>query len=296
MSQPRRVGITMLNSMAGSDLAEALDRHVAWGIEVLDLKDGLFGKAVMDLTDAEAGRVAAMARERSLSVYCLSTGLFGGDLAEGRSAFEARHLGRVERAIELADILQPRLIRLLVAQSAGRGRYAGCMEHLRADHPWLVEMYGRAADRIHAAGFGATIENEVDRCLFRTPEDAAGFFEALGRPERVLFTWDVQNLWQMGAFPTVEAYELLRGAIGYVHLKGGQCRPDEPGGTLLWRSGLSEASWPVADIVRRVVADGVSEVICLNPSHGQPRVADRWDDFTEADLDFLRATIAETAP
>lgn len=31
--------LTILNLMAGSDFATALDRHVEWGIEVLDLKD-----------------------------------------------------------------------------------------------------------------------------------------------------------------------------------------------------------------------------------------------------------------
>ena len=48
-------------------------------------------------------------------------------------------------------------------------------------------------------------------------------------------------------------YEELRDLIGYLHFKGGQAGAD---GKLAWASSLAEASWPVADIVRRAVADG----------------------------------------
>ncbi len=46
--------LTMLNSMAGEDFAAALDRHVAWGIRDLDLRDGIYGHWLKTLPVADA--------------------------------------------------------------------------------------------------------------------------------------------------------------------------------------------------------------------------------------------------
>ncbi|HUS92936.1 MAG TPA: TIM barrel protein [Phycisphaerae bacterium] len=287
MSERSRVRVTLLSSMAGREVAQSFDRHVEWGVELLDLKDGLFGKGVLDLTDDEARRLAEMAAERSLEVYCLSTGLFGGDLDSGPAGLDS-DLVRVERAVAIARILRPHFIRLLAAGSHRRGAFPTCMELLDAEMPWAIGRYRQAIDRIAAGGFLATIENEVGQCIFRTPEDVAGFFGRLDRRRKVCFTWDVQNLWQMGTFPTVEVYEQIAQWIGYVHLKGGRCEPGDPARTLAWRSPLAEASWPVSEIVRRAVADGRSPVLCLNPSHGRPMREGVWEDFTRQDLGFVR--------
>ena len=50
-----------------------------------------------------------------------------------------------------------------------------------------------------------------------------------------------------------------------VHLKGGKAEVDQQ--ELVWSAPLEDASWPAKDIVRLVVRDGVSPVICLNGSH-----------------------------
>ena len=295
MTQARRIRITMLNSMAAGEIAEALDRHVEWGVELLDLKDALFDKAVMDLTDDEAARVAQMAHARGLSVYCMSTHLFYDDVERGEKHFETNHLGRVDRAVELARILRPRFVRLLAATGETRGTHGNCMDYLHAGHRWVLPMYGQAVDRIGAGGFQATIENEVGQCIFRTPGDVTGFFAELGRREKVCFTWDVQNLWQMGTFPTVEACDELSDLIGYLHLKGGRCEAGDGERAIAWRSSLAEASWPVVEITRRVLARGRCDVICLNPSHGRPPSEGARDDYTKADLDFIRSQIEEIA-
>jgi hypothetical protein len=51
----------------------------------------------------------------------------------------------------------------------------------------------------------------------------------------------------------------------------------------------------VTEITRRVIADGVSPVICLNPSHGRPRPGVDAGDVTERDLQYVRDLIDETA-
>ena len=285
--------LTLLNNMAAAAFEDALDRHVAWGLEVLDLKAGIFGRGIVDLTDEEAERAADLIRARNLSVYCFSTELFSRDIELGEREFRENHLGKIDRTIEIAEYLRPKVIRLLSARTSRRAEIEDSIPYIRAEHPWLIPLYAEAVDRLHRAGYKATIENEVPQNIFSTPGEILDFFEALGRPGRVSFTWDVQNLWQMGTYPTVEVYDKLKGIIGYYHLKGGQ--HDSEGTDLCWKSSLEDASWPVVEITAHVVADGVSPVICLNSSHGKQKDGYDYSDITERDLDFIRSAIPEIA-
>jgi sugar phosphate isomerase/epimerase len=283
--------VTILNSMAGKDFEQALDQHRAWGIDVLDLKDAIFGKGIVELTRAEAERAANLIVERRLSVYCFSTGLFGGDIELGEDKFRKAYLDKMAHVLELAEILQPRLIRLLAAQTSRRSEVADSAAYIQENHSWLIPMYGEAIDRIHQAGFSATIENEVHNCIFSTVAEICDFFDALNQRQKLRLTWDVQNLWQMGVYPSMEVYRQLKPLIGYYHLKGGQ--RDGKSNKLRWRSGLADASWPVVEMTTAVVIDGVSPVICLNPSHGEAKEGYDYSGVTEKDLDFIRAHIPE---
>jgi len=283
--------MTILNSMAGGDFSAALGTHVEWGIRALDLKDRMFGKKLIDLTDEEATRAAEAIGERDLSVHCLSSGLFFDEVEAGEAAFREKHLGAVDRLVELARILQPKLVRLLAPKTARRNELADCTDYLTAEHPWLVSLYGEAVDRIHDAGFAATIENEVHGCIFSTPDEVIAFFDALGRRDKCCLTWDVQNLWQMGTFPSLEVYERLRPLIGYYHLKGG--RAEQEGGDLVWAASLEDASWPVLEITGAVIRDGVSPAICLNPSHGERPDGYDGTSVWQQDLAFLRQAFPE---
>ena len=297
--------LTILNPMAGmggtiSAFEQALDQHVSWGIKCLDLKDAILGKSIVGLTKEEAKHAADLIHKRDLSVYCFSTVLFGGNVELGEERFRKDDLKKIDHVIEIAKILQPQIIRLLAAATSKRGEVENSVKHLRTNHPWLISLYTEAIDRLHNAdcsefksdrGFKVTIENEVGNCIFSTPEEIIDFFEALDCRERVSFTWDVQNLWQTGTYPTMDVYHKLKGLIGYYHLKGGQ-QSDEST-ELCWRSSLEDASWPVVEITQQVVMDGVAPVICLNGSHGEAKAGYDYNNMTKRDLDFIRRAIPE---
>ena len=287
------VSLTLLNGMAGFEFERALDQHLAWGIRLLDLKDCIFGKSIQDLTDEEVVLAHTMVSERRLQVATLSTTLFHPDVERGEAFFAETQLAHVARVVDLARVLRPRCIRLLAAQTQRRKELTGSTEYLQAQHPWLIPMYGAAVDRIHAAGFLTVIENEVDRCIWSRPPEIVGFFEALGRAKKVGFMWDIQNLWEMGTFPSLPLYQALRPLIAQIHVKGGMA--EFPGGRLKWRSTLADASWPVLDILRAVVRDGVSPVICLNPSHGAPQPGYDYANEVQRDIEFMRGSIPEIA-
>jgi hypothetical protein len=283
--------ITILNSMAGRDFERALDQHVSWKIEILDLKDAIFGKSITELMEPEAEQAADLISARKLSVYCFSTGLFHGEIELGEAKFRQDYLAKVDHVVDLAKILKPQMIRLLSATTSMRNEVENSVDYIRSKQPWLIPLYAEAVDRIYDAGYRATIENEVRNCIFSKPDEIISFFEELGRREKVCFTWDVQNLWQMGTYPSLAAYGKLKELIGYYHLKGGQQCEDSP--ELCWRSALEDASWPVMEITRQVVMDGVSDVICLNPSHGTRKEGYDYTHVAKRDLDFIRETIPE---
>ena len=286
-----RTSITMLNTMADRDLGKALDQHVAWGLSHLDLKNGIFDKSVTDLTDQEAGRVAEMAADRNLSVYCMSTILFDENVEMGEEVFRNQHLGTIDRTIAVARELKPDLVRLLAAKTDHREATSNAISYLRSEHPWLIEQYRTAVEMLAAAGFGVTIENECHDCIWSTPEEILSLFDLLDCGDAVNLTWDVQNLWQMGTFPSLEVYGQLKPHLAYYHVKGGMT---EPGATeLKWRSGLEDAAWPVREITSQVIADGVSPVICLNGSHGERKADYDYTDVTERDLAYVRQLIDE---
>ena len=285
----QKVQLTVLNSMAGKDIETCMDQHLAWGLKVLDLKDRIFDKGVEHLSEEEAETVAEMAADRGLLVHTLSTCVFHGDIEVGEEAFREQWCPLLENAISVAKVINPGQVRLLMAGSHRRADVLDTSVYLADTHPWVYDVYREAVDRISDAGFRVVIENEVRDCLFSSAQEILSFFNILDRSSAVSLIWDAQNLWQMGTFPTLEVYRVLKPLIGMIHVKGG--RAEVPGGPLVWKAGLGDASWPVVPILKAAIADGVSLVICLNSSHGQ-RSEDYVEDVAE-NLAFLRREVEE---
>ena len=262
-----KVRLTILNSMAGSDFEQALDRHLEWGLRVLDLKEAIYGKRVDALLPHEAEQAAQAIAARELSVETLSTGIFNGDIEQGEAAFRAQFNQKLSRILETAPILQPRNIRLLSAYSAKRAAFIHSTDYIRSQHPWVFPLYRDAIEQLHEAGFQVVIENEVHKSIFSHPQEIVDFFRALDCGDKAGLTWDIANLWEEGTFPSLAAYEQLKPIISMVHLKGGR-DSDDPQGPQRLASSLEDATWPVSDIVNAVIRDGVSPVICVNGSHG----------------------------
>ncbi|TVY10445.1 TIM barrel protein [Paenibacillus cremeus] len=283
------IKLTMLNSMASRNFTEALECFVRWGLDVVDLKDHIFGKSLIHLTDEETEAAAKALEERGLQAYCLSSELFYDDIEKGEAHFRSQHLERLERLIAIARRMRPAMIRLLAARSTQRASFNNSMTYIRQQAPWLIPMYQEAIDRIAAAGFQTTIENECRDCILATPTEVTSFFQALARPGKVHFTYDVQNLWEMGTFPTLEVYRTLKPLIGYLHLKGG--RTGAEGERMVWKSSLQDASWPVAAMVAEAVRDQVSPVLCLNASHGKELADVSYEHIVEQDLSFTQSLV-----
>lgn len=281
--------LTILNSMAGSDFTGQLAFHRQHGLKSMDLKNEIYGHWTAEVPLDVASRAQAEIKEADLAVHCMSTSIFFDSIEEGLAVFQKKHLGKVDHVIELARIFQPKFIRVTAAQLLARTE-ANAIADIRRDHSWVFGAYREVIDRVHEAGFSLTIENEVRQCFLSRTHEFLEFFQALDREGRVSLTWDVQNQWSTGVFPTVEVYEQLKPLIRYCHFKGGSA--ELPGGALAWNAALEEASWPVVAIAERVVTDDVSPVICLNPpQHGKAKPGYDYDAVTVRDINFLRENV-----
>jgi sugar phosphate isomerase/epimerase len=288
ISQRSPVQLTLLSSILGGDFPLALERQKALGLRFLDLKDGLWGKSIEQLNKDEALHATALIDAFGLAVHCFSTSAGHTSLEPNtnENAFRTRHQPALENALRVAEIVRPQVIRLLAPRlSPATGETA--IARLQREFPWVMGVYRDWVDQIAASGFGILIENEARGCLLGSVTDVQSFFAILDRPA-ARYTWDVQNLWQSGTFPNLEVYRQLQPLIGAVHLKGGRSDDNQ---TLKWTAPLDEASWPVLDIVREIVADGVAPFICLNPSHGLK--PPDWNDWEVAqhEVAWLRREI-----
>lgn len=283
--------LTMLSAMAGSDFEVACRRHAELGLQWLDLKDGLWGETINRISLENARRASAIARDHGLRVFCFSTALCESELNVGEAAFRARHLPTLGHVLRVADILEPTHIRLIGARLRPFPTNESTLDVVERDHPWTIGVYREMVDSIAASGRRVLIENETGNVILNHPDSILRFFELLDRSGQARYTWDVQNLWQTGVFPTMDVYRQLRPVIGCLHLKGG--RAEEDGRTLVYASSLEDASWPVVDLVGSAVREGVAPFLCLNPSHGQrpPGYPGLWET-TRSDVAFLRKHIS----
>lgn len=283
--------LTLLNSMANEDFEESLRIHREWGLEWMDIRDAVYGHWVKDLDVETARKARDKIDEAGLEVYCLSTSVFFAEIEKGEEFFRQEHLSKVDHIISLAEVLRPKVTRLIAAQMPSREEGQSAMDLIEGTHPWVIDVYREAIDKMTGAGLEVTIENEAFRCFLSRLDDFPRFFDALDRKGSVALTWDVQNHWATGVFPTMQVYEQLRPLIHYYHVKGGQ-DDGTPARRLKWNVALEDADWPVVELTQAVVNDGVSPVICLNPAqHGEQKPDYDYNNIVKRDLDFLRTNV-----
>ncbi len=257
----------MLAEMMDSNLESAIAQLSELDITYLDLKNHVFGGSIDDMDDARRGRLASLVNTTGTEIYCFSSTLGHQNVSKlGEAEFRRDMTRGIDNILRTLTYIRPRMIRLLSCSFDERDGWSDSNEYLEHRAPWVYSAYRDAIKQIHDGGVQVTIENEPNT-IFSSADETAAFFERLGLGDDVGFTWDIQNMWQSGTYPTRDVYESLMPVINYVHLKGGRGAPDAPK-TMTYRSPLEDASWPVIDIVAQVLTDGISPVICLNPSHG----------------------------
>ena len=262
--------LLVLNVMISGPLEQALDQHLVLGLQDLDLKMNWSGSMIENMQIAEARQFASAIAERGLAVQCLSscTGELSGQ--ETAAALNTQD-EQVAQLCRLVPILKPRYVRLIVPR--GEAAIVSDEAVLRRYQQWI--------DQLRAAGTEVVMENEIGGSIGRDPHLIDDFFNQL---QHAQYIWDIANQWQEGLFPSLADYELLKKHIAVLHVKGGRWdNPEQK--TYAWKSQLANSDWPVQDICRAALQDGI-ENICINPPHGV--TPDGWAYDLSNDINFMK--------
>jgi UDP-N-acetyl-2-amino-2-deoxyglucuronate dehydrogenase len=168
------------------DFPQALPICKSWGLDHVDLRGLIFGKAFENLTAEELAEVKRLLDEHGMRIGCLQSSLAKVHLpGEERQRAEREKLEGVIRA---ADALGCRLVRAFFFWQP-KGDEAGQLA-VRPDMlQQVLTMFAPLAQRAKEAGLTLAFEN----CGVTTDEVAA-VVDALGVPSWGL-AWDVSNGW-----------------------------------------------------------------------------------------------------
>jgi len=168
------------------DLSQTLPILKSWGLEHVDLRGLIYGRAFEDLSVEQLAEVKGLLENHGLKVGCLQSSLAKVHLPDAdRQRAEQEKLEGVIRA---ADVLGCRLVRAFCYWQPGeeeRGQLAVRPDALQR----VLDAFRPLAERAREAGLTLAFEN----CGV-TIEEVFTVLDVLGVPEWGL-AWDVANGW-----------------------------------------------------------------------------------------------------
>ncbi|HEX8036722.1 MAG TPA: sugar phosphate isomerase/epimerase family protein [Ktedonobacterales bacterium] len=226
-----------------SDLAVQLDVLSAIGIHHLELR-GAWGRNVLDLGEEDLARAKALLDERGFGVSAIGSPIGKSALSEPRD-FE---VGRLGRAIEVADALGTRLIRVFSFYVANDEA-----EQRRGE---VLARMALLAERAKRAGVTLLHENEKD-IYGDTAARCHDLLTSIDSPALRL-AFDPANFVQVGVRPMADAWPLLAEYVAHVHIKDavfsdGTVRP------------AGEGDGDIQHLLEALVKRGYSGFLTLEP-------------------------------
>jgi len=283
------IEISVMTDQLGLDFESAVKQLAHWGVEWVDLRGGIYGKGIDDVTDSEAERAKDALVEHGLRVACLATRLASPwkdhDLWDERD-WEAE-LEHLDRLVELAKAFNTDLLRVYA--------YRKPNPDAALDRPDLEKYMEPVSQRLREAAEVAAgqdirlvLENETFS-LVGTCSELRQVLDAVGH-EALLACWDVANGWACGEQPYPDGYDQIRDSIGYVHIKGAKSQtgdPDAYGGVAL----VGQDDLDYQTILSALVSDGYDGKIALHPHHNLFLDAYKLRDEANPDLKVTWLTL-----
>jgi sugar phosphate isomerase/epimerase len=262
-----KLPITAVTDEFSPDLEKAAEAMARIGMSGAELRV-LWGKNVMDLTDAELGRAKAILEAHKLEVVSIASPLLKCVLPDS-PPLDSRFEHDLFASAHTYDD-QPRLMR----QAAHIAHKMGA-PIIRAFSFWRTIDPGKCFDRVaealrEFAGCAARedlilgLENE-HACHVGTGAEAAAILSAVGHPNLKVI-WDPANAYAAGEEPFPEGYRRLpAGSIAHVHAK--DCRLEN--GKPQWMPlGTGAVDWKGQ--IAALVADGYQGRVSLETHWSGP--------------------------
>jgi 3-dehydroshikimate dehydratase len=246
-------------TMKLSGFADEIDPQIDKQIEVcgkLGLKyiemRGVDGVNVLEIDDAKVGEVREKLKAAGIGVSAIGSPIGKSNLSEP----EELELKRVDRAIELCNAFDCNYVRVFSYYlPEGTSREQGQSE--------VIRRLTALADK--AAAAGAILLHENEKGIFGESDKDCRILHDNIQSSAFRMTFDPANFIQAGTVPFPDAYQLLKDAIEYIHLKdalkdGGKVTP------------VGKGDGGVKDLLSALRDSGYSGFISLEPhlsSEGQ---------------------------
>lgn len=188
------------------DLNVQLDVLEKLGIRYLELR-GVWGKNVLELTDAELALILRELSQRKMHVSAIGSPIGKIKITD---PFEP-HLAQFDRAVEIAQWLECPYIRI----------FSFFVPEGQADsyHDHVMERLAALLSRVR--GRGITLLHENERHIYGDiPRRCRAIFDTLDSAQ-LRMTFDPANFVMCGVRPFSEGYALLSDVISYIHIKDG---------------------------------------------------------------------------
>jgi sugar phosphate isomerase/epimerase len=278
-----------MTDQLGLQFDSAVKQLADWGVQWVDLRGGIYGKGIDDVTDSEAASAQAVLKEHGLQVGCLASRLaspwLNHDLWDAQD-WEEELLG-LDRLIKLAEVFQTDVLRVYA--------YRKPNPDVPQDRPNLEEYLEPVSERLREAaeiaagqGLQLVLENETFS-LVGTCGEMRRVLDAVDH-EALLACWDVSNGWACGEPPYPDGYDQIRGLVGYVHVKGAKSRADDPSvydGVAL----VGQDDMDYETILGALINDGYEGKVALHPHHNLFPDRYKLKDEPNPDLTAARLTL-----
>lgn len=227
-----------------SDFDEAVDLSGRAGVRVIELRSGMWGRAVQSCTDDDVARVKEVLARFDARVGVIASPVGKCDLQSDEEC--ATHLRWFERMCELAHTFDTRIIRGFAFWNPNGTSDEAPRPDLEPLLPRMVEKLAPIVRRAEQEDVLFCLESEGSTCS-GTCAEIARIIEALGGGDSLCVAWDVYNSTVLGEHPLEEGYPHIRGLVRHVHVK-----PDAR--KTIQAVGDTDASFEA--VLRALLADG----------------------------------------
>jgi sugar phosphate isomerase/epimerase len=220
--------VSIFSDELNLDIVEAIPYFKAWGLEYVDLRGRIFGKALESLSRDEMVEVKKLLDNNGLKVGCLESSIAKVHLPEDPDVIQEQQ-AKLDTILMVADILDCHLLRCF---HYWQGRYRPERQKLEGvllDR--VIELTRPLVERANAGGLTVAFENcGASIGEIRTVMDALG-------TEKTWLAWDPHNDWfqEVEAYGSEQAYIKAQAEISKViHVKAQLALP-EGGPVLPWQ-------------------------------------------------------------
>lgn len=222
---------SVFTDMLGTETFEqALQVAAELGFASIDLRASLDGDTIDTISLEKARELKTQIDQSGLQVNSVSSWAVNTCSFSGPPKYDSHVEGHheqmsqvLERLFDLADIFEAPLVRVYSLHRP-EGFDEWTEEKKEAEYRYNAAIMRRHAEHAQHRNKIIVVENEPPTLSSTATE--LGILARYADHPHLKINWDILNGWRAGEYPTVEAYEHIKGYVWQTHLKGAYRQPN----------------------------------------------------------------------